>query len=67
MKYQLYVSNIGLVKETNDREDAHIEYLSYVLGVDDDIGRASGETVTLMEDGEIVKEYYGTPPKYSDE
>ncbi len=61
MKYKLYVSNIGLVKETNDREDIFIEYLSYVLDVDDDIGRASGETVTLMEDGEILKEYYGTP------
>jgi hypothetical protein len=61
MKYQLHVSNIGLVHETDDREDALIEYLSYVMEVDDDIGRASGETVTLMESGDILKEYYGTP------
>lgn len=59
MKYQVIVGNIGTVCDTDDRADAIDEYEDYVLFSEQGHGRASGEPVTLFEDGEIIREHEG--------
>lgn len=60
MRYQVIVGNLGTVLDTNCRIQAHREYESYRYQSRLTYGRASGEPVTLMEDGEPIKEYPGT-------
>lgn len=55
--YQVIVSNIGTVCDTRDRAEAMGCFNEYVDIVSSPRGRASGESVTLMSDGEILKEY----------
>jgi hypothetical protein len=55
--YQVIVSNMGTLCDTYDRAEAMDCFNEYVDIVSSPRGRASGESVTLMFDGEILKEY----------
>ena len=57
MKYQVIVGNIGNVAHTCTLGCAEDEFNGWVRKSKSPNSRASGEPVTLMEDGEILKEY----------
>ena len=59
MKFQVIVGNIGTVYDGNNFLQAHSKFTSYVKLSKKDVGRASGETVTLMHDNEPRKEFIG--------
>jgi hypothetical protein len=54
--YQVIVGNIGTVYSGAQRPEAYRQFRRY-QETSGDYGRALGETVTMMVDGEIVKEY----------
>ena len=54
--YQVIVSNIGTVYTGAQRPEAYRQFRRY-QEASGGYGRAAGETVTLMVDGEIAKEY----------
>lgn len=58
-RYSVIVGNIGEVETTNDRATASKVYNEYVRQSKLQTGRASGEDVTIMDDGEPIREYYG--------
>lgn len=55
--YTVIVSNMGTLCDTYDRREAMDYFKSAVEEVSAPRGRASGESVTLMFDGEIIREY----------
>lgn len=59
MKYQVIVGNIGTVYDGDDPVAAMNNFETYKHRSDENLGRAAGETVTLMEDGEIKVEHIG--------
>lgn len=62
-KHQVIVGNIGTVYDGPNLKAAESSYLDYVhLSKSDLGGRASGEDVTWMVDGEPSREYEGKPP-----
>ena len=59
MRYQVIVSNVGKVLDTDDRGSAdHVfrEYMDISLS---NFGRAGGEDVTLFDGREIINEFRG--------
>ena len=58
-KYEVVVGNIGSVYDGSDESEGRRKYQSYVDLSRSNIGRAGGESVVLMQDGEILKEYEG--------
>ncbi len=59
MRYQVIVGNIGIVYHGNNKTDALNHFEEYKEQSESGVGRAGGENVTLMENGEIVKEFTG--------
>lgn len=59
MKYQVIVGNIGTVYDGNSPVIARQKFRAYRTDSMCGYGRASHEPVTLMEDGQPVKEYAG--------
>lgn len=60
MNYEVIVGNIGKVYEgTNAKESLEI-WQEYANQSANNYGRAAGEDVTLMRDGEPLSEYFGT-------
>lgn len=59
-KYEVIVGNIGTVYSGNNFMQASAKYATYVKQSKSGVGRAGGESVTLMHDGEIRKEHEGT-------
>lgn len=57
--FEVIVGNIGTVHAGNNIVSADCKYKTYVKSSQSPYGRASGETVTLLKNGEIVKEYIG--------
>lgn len=57
--YKVIVGNIGTVCDTDSFAEATGEYEEYVRFSKEGIGRSSGESVTLFEDGEVVREHEG--------
>ncbi len=55
--YQVIVGNIGTVYDGDNGFDARRTFMSYVKDSGAKYGRASGEPVTLMRDGEPVEEH----------
>lgn len=55
--YQVYVGNIGKTYEGSNKNDALKDYNSWVQLSRIDHGKASGEGVVFMVNGDIVKEY----------
>lgn len=58
-KYQVIVGNIGTVYSGSSGFDTRVNYNTYVGKSKRNEGRASGESVTLMKDGEIELEFIG--------
>lgn len=59
-KYQVYVGNIGMVYDGSDEAIAESKFQEYKKQSESNYGRAGGEDVTMMKNGEIFKEYVGT-------
>jgi len=55
-EWEVVVGNIGTVYSGDDEKKAASVYKEYVRKSGEKTGRAAGETVTLMEDGDIIKE-----------
>lgn len=62
-KYQVVVGNIGHVLETDNGREARREYRAWIRQSKAEHGRASGEPVTLFQDGEIRAEYFAPKKK----
>ena len=60
--FDVVVGNIGTVASFIGRDRAHSVFDAYVVMSRDDNGRCAGESVTLMDDGEPVKEYEPQEP-----
>lgn len=60
MRYQVIVGNIGKVCDTDDRAEALRDYDIYKARSEDGIGRAAGEPIALMCNGEPIMEHAGT-------
>lgn len=58
--YQVIVGNIGIVHEGINPIEARGVYGDYKRQSQSNYGRAAGETVTILKDGEPCVEY--TPP-----
>jgi hypothetical protein len=54
MKYEVLCDNIGLVHQGDDLTEARQVYNQYVVKSKEGEGRAAGEDVTLLEDGEPI-------------
>lgn len=64
--YQVIVSNVGTVHNGASFKQARKEYCSWVISAKQNFGRASGESVTLIKDGETIREHSAKQePKYS--
>lgn len=59
MKYQVIVGNIGTVYDGDSWNDAKRDFGIYKRKSIEGVGRASGESVVLMEDGEPRWEHPG--------
>lgn len=65
--YQVLVGNIGQVEETNDRGQADVTFNEYVRQSDTNCGRAGGESVTMLLNGEVAKEHIGVLERFQEE
>jgi hypothetical protein len=59
-KYQVIVGNIGTVYDGDSRVKAGAEFANYKIDSIRFIGRAAGEDIILMMDGEPLEEYIGS-------
>ena len=58
MRFQVIVGNIGTTLDTNNVVEANSEFAFYVHLSREGLGRAGGEDVTLVADGEIDDEHH---------
>lgn len=58
-EYEVIVGNIGTVTRTENEYEALQVFTEYVEQSNHPFGRASGEEVTLMKDGEPEQTHYG--------
>lgn len=58
-RYDVVVSNIGIVYIGNDRDKAKEIMQEYISISKADRGRAAGESVTLLRNDDIISEYVG--------
>lgn len=58
-KYTVIVSNVGIVVENGDYQTAIKAYTEYVQQSKSYYGRASGEDVVILQNEEILFEYFG--------
>lgn len=63
MQYQVIVGNIGTVYDGADEAQAESKYTEYVKQSESGQGRAGGERVTIMADGEPIKEHTPRNPQ----
>jgi hypothetical protein len=56
-RHEIIVGNIGKVYDGNDGEEARKNFVHYRELSQNSNGRASGENVTWLVDGEVYKEY----------
>lgn len=63
MLFQVIVSNVGTVYSGDMHRDAVKTYQDYKKQSESMLGRAGGESVTLMEDGEPILEHEGVMHK----
>jgi len=56
-RYVLYVGNIGRIGGFTNKKIAESRYREYALYSKKGYGRAAGETVTLYDNGHIIKEH----------
>ncbi len=58
-EYEVVVTNLGSVYKTANPHLAQQEFECWVHASKQKFGRASGESVTLFEDGEPIGEHHG--------
>lgn len=58
-QWEVLVGNVGLAHEGYNGKEARKEYAAYVRISKSGGGRAGGETVTLIKNGEPVREHVG--------
>jgi hypothetical protein len=58
--YQVIAGNVGLVYDGGFYDSANDAFHVYRKRSMDGVGRASGEDVTMMKDGEIIREFSGS-------
>lgn len=58
--YEVIVGNVGTVYHGPDREEAESRFAGYMDASLANVGRAGGEPVILMCDGEPIQEHEGT-------
>lgn len=58
--YSVHVGNIGTVYSGPNKSEAFKHFAEYVSQSKTNYGRAAGETVCLMLDGQIQREHVGT-------
>lgn len=61
IKYEVLVGNVGTVYTGYNIITAMAVFEDYVRVVDATVGRAAGEEVVLLQDGEILKNYTPDP------
>ena len=66
MKYEVIVGNIGTVHEGQSGSEAKRVFAEYKDQSKSGYGRASGESVTILEDGEPILEHFGEQDKLED-
>ena len=66
MKYEVVVGNIGRVYNGDVEARALIIYDTYVSQSRRRQGRAAGESVVIIADGDIIKEHVGEDNEVSD-
>lgn len=59
--YEVIVGNVGTVTRTNDKGFAYSEYRGYVRLSKAGLGRVGNEPVTLMKNGEPLREHTPKP------
>ncbi len=59
-KYEVVVGNVGTVYSGNNAVEANRTFREYVAQSRLSIGRAAGEDVTLLRNGEPAREHTGT-------
>ena len=57
--YEVIVGNIGRIYHGSNWKEANAAFKAYVLRSTLLLGRAYGEDVTMLKDGEFVSEYIG--------
>lgn len=57
MQYEVIVGNVGRVHDSTSGTNAHRDFWEYTKASESGVGRCGGETVTLMGDGNIIKEH----------
>jgi hypothetical protein len=57
--HEVVVGNIGTVYSGTSRETAGEAFQTYAEQSETNYGRVAGETVTWLDNGEIVKEHVG--------
>ena len=65
MNYEVVVGNIGCVYYGEKLASANSAFKEYCKQSKESFGRASGESVVMMKDGEIIKEYIPNIPTAS--
>ena len=60
MKYQVIVGNVGTVLDTDNGAQANVQFGQWRTASKEGWGRAGGEQVTLMKDGEPKREHAGS-------
>jgi len=61
--YEVIVGNVGTVFDGNDQEEAERAFNDYVRSSKTGRGRAGGESVVFLMNGEIVAEHEGDPER----
>jgi hypothetical protein len=62
-RYEVIVGNIGKVYDGDSLPEAQLHVVAYIDQSKSERGRAGGESVTLMKDGDILTEFIGTQDK----
>ncbi len=63
--YEVICGNIGTVYSGTSYTEACAKFDSYIAASKAECGRAGGEDVTMLADGDIKREYYA-PRVYAD-
>lgn len=61
-KHEIIVGNIGIIYSGDDEKTASLTYDEYVGISQRNVGRAGGEPVAWMRDGELYQDYTYPPP-----
>ena len=59
--YEVIVGNIGTVYSGDSQTEADEVYMTYVGNSQHGSGRCAGEDVTMLRNGDIIREYIGSP------